>query len=128
MPFELLWESRGVVKHHHGHLTGDELIASASAVGSNPRYDRLRYIINDFTAVGSHEVTNHHIEHYASLRIGAAISNRHILSPFVAGAEPWLGLVRLLQHPEYRNDHPVAIFPDLDAARAWLAQAGQDWR
>ena len=39
-----------------------------------------------------------------------------------------MDMVRLLQHPEYRNDHPVALFPDLDAARAWLAQAGQGWR
>ncbi|WP_371324475.1 hypothetical protein VX159_02820 [Dechloromonas sp. ZY10] len=125
MPFSLRWEAGGVVKHHYGHLTGSELVAGAVAVSSDPRYDRLRYIINDFRAVTSDDISLSDIEHYASLRIGAALSNRNVLSPFVATSEPGLSVARMLQQPTYRNDHPVEIFPDLDSAQAWLAQEGQ---
>ncbi len=125
MPFELHWKPQGVVKQHHGHLTGSELVAGAAAVCSDPRYDRLRYIINDFSAVCSHDISEADVEHYASLRIGAVLSNRHILSPFVATDEPGTGIARLLQQPAYRNGHPVEIFPDLESAYAWLTQTLQ---
>ncbi len=84
MPFTLEWTQRGVIKRFHRHLSGGDLVASAEAVGSDPRYDHLRFILNDFTAVLSHEISETDIEQYASLRIGAALHNRHVLSPFVA--------------------------------------------
>ena len=122
MPFTLEWTQRGVIKRFHGHLSGYDLVASAEAVGSDPRYDRLRFILNDFTAIGSHAIDAADIEHYASLRIGAALHNRHVLSPFVAQGNPGEHIARCLQTPDYENGHPVETFPDLDSALHCVAQ------
>lgn len=122
MSFTLEWTPRGVIKRFHGHLSGRDLVASAEAVGSDPRYDHLRFILNDFTAVSSHAVAETDIEHFASLRIGAALHNRHVLSPFVAEGQPGEHIARRLQMPDYENGHPVEIFPDLDSALNWVAQ------
>ena len=51
MPYEILWEARGVVKRHHGFLAADELLAASREIQSDPRFDDLRYIINDFLDV-----------------------------------------------------------------------------
>lgn len=120
MPYEICWEDRGVVKRHYGHLSARELVAAAHDVQGDSRFDRLRYIINDFTDVTSHEIDADTVEEFAASRIGAARVNRDILSPFVATGEPGLGIVRCLRQPDYRNRHPVALFATLAEARAWV--------
>ena len=101
MPYEILWEARGVVKRHHGFLSADELLAASREIQGDPRFDYLRYIINDFLEVEDHAVDTTAIEYFACLRIGAAQINRQVLSPFVATREPGLTIGTLLQAPLY---------------------------
>ena len=56
MPYEIIWGSaRGVVKRHHGFLcSADELLAASREIQGDPRFDYLRYIINDFMDVEDH--------------------------------------------------------------------------
>lgn len=128
MPYELRWERHGVLKHHYGHLTGREMLDGMIAVSASERYDTLRYIINNFSAVTTHSIAAADLEQFASLRIGAALSNRRLLAPFIPGSETGRMIADFLQSPDYCNSHRLVIFPDLGAARAWLAQAGQGWR
>lgn len=127
MPYEISWEQHGVLKHHYGHLTGREMLDAMIAVSGSRRYDALRYIINDFSAVNSHSIAREDLEQFAALRIGAVRSNRRLLSPFVPGSEAGTMITHFIQTPEYRNEHKVVVFPTLDAARAWLTQFAKDW-
>lgn len=128
MPYELRWERRGVLKHHYGHLTGKEMLDATIAVSASDRYDGLRYIINDFSAVNTHTIAHADLEQFAALRIGAVHSNRRLLSPMIPGSEAGIMIAGFLQLPEYRNDHELVIFPNLDATRAWLAQFDKGWK
>lgn len=127
MPYEILWEARGVVKRHHGFLSADELLAASREIQGDPRFDYLRYIINDFLDVEGHAIDRAAIEYFACLRIGAAQINRQVLSPFVATREPGLTIGTLLQAPLYENGHPVRIFPTLTEARAWVSSHPAHW-
>lgn len=127
MPYEIIWETRGVVKRHHGFLAGHELVAASREIQGDPRFDDLRYIINDFLDVDDHAVDKAAIEYFACLRIGAAQVNRQVLSPFVATRDPGLAIGSLLQEPNYENGHPVSIFPTLADARAWVSSRLANW-
>ena len=124
--YEITWEARGVVKRHYGHLTARDLLGAARTVGSSQHFDQLRYIINDFSAVTSHEIDRSAIEEFASARIGAAFNNPWVLSPFVAPGEPGRWLAEHLLNPQLANRHPTRIFDSMAAARAWLATAGPE--
>lgn len=127
MPYEIIWEPRGVVKRHHGFLAAHELVAAAQEIQGDHRFDDLRYIINDFSEVEDHAVDRATIEYFACLRIGAAQINRQVLSPFVATREPGLTIGALLQDPAYKNAHPVQMFPTLADARSWVANHLTIW-
>jgi hypothetical protein len=120
MPYELIWEKRGVIKRHYGVLTDNEVLSATQQVGNHEQFTQLRYIINDFTDVESGQVSPHTIEEIAALRIGATHVNRHILSPYVATRDPGLSIANALLSPDYRNDHPTRLFPNMAAARAWI--------
>lgn len=49
MPYETLWEQKGVVKRFRGFVTADEFVQSAEDIAAHPDFDRVTYIVNDFT-------------------------------------------------------------------------------
>ena len=51
MAFDLVWEPSGVWRRYSGRLTAADLLASLNQVQIDPRYDTLRYSLNDFLAV-----------------------------------------------------------------------------
>lgn len=51
MPFDLVWETRGVFRKYFGDFTAEEFLRSFRIVHGDERFDGLRYVINDFLAV-----------------------------------------------------------------------------
>jgi hypothetical protein len=50
LAYAIAWEAAGVRKRFSGHVTDEEPMRSVVEVESDPRFDDLRYVVNDFLA------------------------------------------------------------------------------
>ena len=89
MGFEIHWNDQKVHKLHSGHLSASELIRSLELMQSDPRFDRARQVVHDFSAVDSHGITEDTLGEFAALQYGAQNSNPHFRVALVC-AQPQL--------------------------------------
>lgn len=122
MPHENTWENRGVLKRFWGHLSGAELAASATEVAANPRFDDLRYIINDFLGIDGHSgLDAEAIEAIAAVRYGSMATNPRIRVVFVANEPLRRELAEAMQRWPLKGSHETVAFDSVEQAREWLA-------
>ena len=57
MPHELSWEPLGAYSRYWGHVTGQEIEDAGAAIRQDRRARALRYVVSDFLAVESFDVT-----------------------------------------------------------------------
>jgi len=120
MSYELIWEPAGVVKRYRGVLTGHDLVESVERTEADPRFDGLRYVINDFLAVVRVEVILADVEHVAAVDRGAAMTNRDIWIAVLTTSGEITGLARRYAELS-RNVYPTQVFETMSQARLWLA-------
>ncbi len=120
MPFEVIWEPRGVVKRYWGHLSKAEHQASTNDLFSNPRFDKVHYVINDFSKVESHGIDEDELENYTACRIGDASYQPDIRGALVAVSPEMRALCELIVSPKYATPHETRIFFTMAEARKWL--------
>jgi len=120
MNYEIIWESpQGVVKRHFGHLTGNDVQAAITKIEADPRFDSLRYVINDFLGCTGVTVSTPEIEEIAAIDRSAAIINPNISIAMVATLSEVIAAANA-----YANDtltvYPTRVFCSMASARAWL--------
>ncbi len=130
MTCKIVWEHKGVCKRLSGHVSADEFVRSVETIQADPRFDDIRYVINDFSAVTSHELDEDRLIELAAIQYGAQASNPQVRAVYV-GTDPQLTqrlesiLLEGPQPPVYR----VTLFPTLPQARDWLqTELAKTWR
>ncbi|MEO0003790.1 MAG: hypothetical protein RLZZ22_1482 [Pseudomonadota bacterium] len=131
MPCETIWENKGVLKRLSGHVSAAEFMHSVEAIQADPRFDDIRYVINDFSQITSHELDVDLLQELAAIQYGAQASNPQVRAVYVGlGSDP--GLARLLQSILIGSTGPryqVALFATLPQARDWLqGELRSAWR
>lgn len=129
MPHELVWEHRGVHKRLSGQVSAAEFQRSVELIQADARFDDIRYVINDFTAVGGHGLDEQHLLELAAIQYGAQASNPQVRVVYV-GCDPELArLLRAILIDSQRSAYQVALFETLPQARDWLqGEIGKAWR
>ena len=129
MPCEIVWEHRGVHKQLSGHLSASEFQRSVEAIQADPRFDEIRYVINDFSAVTGHGLDEQHLLELAAIQYGAQASNPQVRAVYV-GVDPELARqLRAILIDSQRSLYRVALFDTLPQAREWLqGEIGKPWR
>ena len=89
MACEIVWEHRGVHKRLSGHVSAREFERSVETVQADPRFDEIRYVINDFSAVTGHGLDEQHLLELAAIQYGAQASNPQVRAVYV-GVDPEL--------------------------------------
>jgi hypothetical protein len=122
MPCEITWEPRGLYRKLYGTVSFQEIIASIESAGADPRFDDLRYSVNDFSEMQGSEVTFADVESIAAVLYGQSQTNARILIAIVTTDETAHALVERLS---WLNIAPYLMqtFPDVAKARAWIAGA-----
>jgi hypothetical protein len=119
MPCEVTWELRGAYKKFVGHITDHDLVHSVTSVHENPRFDELRYVINDFLDIEGFDVAEDTVKYIAAIDKAAAHTNPHIKIAIVLTD---VQAAMLAQH--YTNSpwtvYPTRIFPSVEQARTWV--------
>jgi hypothetical protein len=119
MGYEIVWQSRGVIKRYFGHVTSAELLQAVVDTESDGRFDDLRWVINDFLDATSFEVDEQVIQDIAVADKGASMSNVDIKVAIVATAPDIVAAGNQYANSPL-NAYPTRIFATLAAARAWL--------
>lgn len=120
MPCEIVWEHKGVHQRLSGHLSTGELQDSVETVQADPRFDEIRYVINDFSAVTGHELDEQQLLELSAIQYGAQASNPRVWVVYV-GADPELTRrLRSIQIDASQPAYRVALFDALPQARDWL--------
>lgn len=131
MPCEIIWEHKGVLKRLSGHVSAEEFVRSVEAIQADPRFDDIRYVINDFSQVSSHELDADLLQELAAIQYGAQASNPQVRAVY-AGLKHDPELAQLLQSiliGAKRSVYRVAVFETLPQARDWLqGEMRSAWR
>lgn len=123
MAFEIVWESRrGAYKRFSGHVTEEQMIHSLTQIESDPRFDELRYVINDFLGVDSFAISEECVLMMAAIDNAASTSNPNIRIAVIATDLQIQALAKLYALSPL-NAYPTEVFLDPGDARAWILSA-----
>ena len=125
MGYEITWETRGACKRFFGHVTGAELMRSVEEIESDPRFDSVRYVVNDFLAVESFSVSEENVLTISAIDGAASITNPNIKVAIVATDDRVRAMAELYANSPL-NTYPTRIFTNMDAARDWVVQGEAD--
>jgi hypothetical protein len=120
MCYEIEWKSpNGVIKRHFGQVTGSEIMAAVTTTEGDPRFDSLRYVINDFSDCTELKVSPREIAEIAAIDKAAAHSNPNIRIAFVATLQDVVAAANAYANDPFTT-YATRVFSSTDEAKSWL--------
>jgi len=124
MPCEIIWEEHGVYKRFSGLVSYAEYRRSqervlADARTDSLRYNSLRYIINDASAIEGFVGTADDAEESAAFNYATSLSNPAMRIAFVTSD---FRLIAMVKVASVLSSFPLKCFATLEAARAWAME------
>lgn len=119
MPYELIWEPKGVIKRFYGNVSAGELLKAGIDTEADHRFDTYRYVINDFLDCTGIVVSPSVVDEIAAIDLAASASNARIKIAVVATAPEIIAVASQYADSDM-NVYPTRIFSTLAEARAWL--------
>ena len=120
MPYELVWEPRGVLRRYFGDVTIAERRVSFESICGDARFDDLRHAITNYLEVGAYEVTAQATAEIAALHVGPLRTNPRIAMAAVATRPDIVAAIQdFIDHGFTRT--PYRVFATVDEARRWLS-------
>lgn len=118
MPYQLVWEPRGVFWRYSGDVTGAEIIEASSLIYGDSRFDNLKYKLVDFLDIKSIQMGSDELALVAFQHRAAEMSNQHIKTAILMGPDNELAE----QFAAFFLDSgwEVKVFEERDAANLWL--------
>jgi len=120
MAYDINWEPEGIHKHYSGFVTGREMIESATKIQCDPRFDDMRYVINDFTGITGHDLSIDAFTDLAASNYGAHASNPNCRIVYVTTDTNLVKVIQdTLMSPAFIS-YEVEVKPTISEARDWL--------
>ena len=109
------------MKRFSAQVTSDELRRATSEVECNPRFDDIRYVINDFLECTNFSYSPAVVEEIAAVDGAAALANENISIAVVATLKD---VIQATNQYAGSDLHPYStrVFSTLKEARDWLAK------
>jgi hypothetical protein len=121
MPFSIAWpDVLTMVITYRGQISDRDVQAVARIGYADPRFDTLRSVLHDFSAIDGCAHSHGTLEEIEAAGIGPSQTNPLIRIAIVTERQDVIDLVRAFQDLG-SNAYPMEIFPTLAAAKAWLA-------
>lgn len=128
MPCEIVWEHKGVYKHLSGFVSAAEFVRSVETVQADPRFDEIRYVINDFSDVTAHQLTEDLLSELVAIQYGAQASNPNCKVVYVGADQDLSRLLETLLVGSQASVYQVMLFATVPEAREWLqCQMRMSW-
>ena len=120
MTHQLVWEENGLYRKFTDKISGNEVLNSVLKIQSDPRFDKIRYVLNDFTEISDFEVSETDIKRIVSVDNAAALTNANIKIAIVATNEPLLQWIQYYCDRLEKSPYEVKVFSYIDDAYRWI--------
>ena len=104
------------------HVSGKEVLNINLTIQGDPRFDDIKYVINDFTQIIDFDFSDMDIQKIMVTDNAAAKSNPNLKIALILTLEPLLEWANL--YCEYMKDSPYtcAIFDNIPDAKKWISK------
>jgi len=121
MPYQLVWEKKGIVWKFSGIVTSKEAVDSNMDIYGDARFDDLLYQIADFSQATEVNFTEHDMKKIAFLDQAASRSNPRIKVALVAPAPETRRLLDVYATYASKTPWETSIFDSIEEARQWIS-------
>lgn len=119
MSYKLIWEPRGVVICFEGSITIRDLLQATAAYQSDHRFDLLRYVIANYSAIDDCEIQVEDIDDVWVADVGSKYTNPNIKKAIVS-TNPTVSELRDRYQHLLGTAYPTKLFTSEKDARIWL--------
>ncbi len=122
MPHQLTWEKKGVLSQYSGPFTEALHAEGLHKLFGDPRIDRIKYIIGDYSGVNGNLLTEEYIDYPVAITTGAARYLKELKVALVARDPDIIKLCHQFRElAKSINAHwKFQIFDDIESARKWV--------
>lgn len=118
MPHTNTWETKSLLRKFSGILQPEEILSSNIEIQADPKFTKIAYIINDFTAVTEFAIDANHTKVYASTDdIISDTKGKFNIAIVVKDAQ--LALANSYKSEMKNRFFKCEIFQTVDDARKW---------
>ena len=120
MKIEMIWEQGGLLKRMSGALSEEEFLLSSVQVLADPRFDDIRFVINDFLQVTGSGFSRGMLPYLAAIQYESKATQSRCRVIFVSRDESILALIKDALATRDLDHFEVCTAPTVEAARDWL--------
>jgi len=120
LPYKNNWKDNGLDRVFSTMTTGKEILESNLALHGDSRFQSIKYIINDFSAVVDFNVTDHDIEIISTIDNVSAASKDELKIAIVATNEDLIKWIYLYLEKMEGSLYECQIFNQYDDALQWV--------
>lgn len=120
------WLSKKLLHTHYvGLVTGREMIDAAIEISADPRFDDIRFVIGDWSAITNAQISVDEVKELAAFVGAVAVSFPRIINASVV-ANYESGQARAALYNDLAQNSPwqTKTFSSLDSAMEWLSSKG----
>ncbi len=121
MPHKNTWEPGGLHRKFTGTISGDEILESNFELHTDPNFQTINYIINDFTAVTGHSIEVAHTQAYAITDEIISNTKGKLKISLVVTQKPLIALANSYRKEMIGNRFECEIFKTIEDARKWVS-------
>jgi hypothetical protein len=98
----------------------DEFVQSVEEIAADPRFDDLRFIVNDFLEVEDHDIDGRVLERIAITRLGSLSTNPNIRVLLITSDVRMAKLATGISTEPYGKTYETVVFATMAEAREWV--------
>ena len=121
MPYTNTWESEGLYRKFVGEINGDEILESNYELQADSNFQKIKYIINDFTEVTGHSIETAHTKAYAASDDIISITKGKLKIALVVTQPPLVALANSYREQMRGKLFECEIFQSIEDARKWVS-------
>lgn len=123
MGYRLSWEGCNPTMTFFGHVTYQEILRCYNKILGHHCFDRIQYLITDYSDVQSVEVSEDNLFDIGTLVYSSTRWNNHIRNAQVARLEEAARLIRRFMKRMEKSGWTCRYFADRDEAKKWCQGA-----
>ena len=121
MPHTNTWEPDGLYRKFSGEISGDEILESNFELHTHPRFQDIKYIINDFTEITGHTIDPSYTRAYAISDDVISTMKGRLKIALVAIQDEHVKLAGNYREQMKGKAFECEIFKRINDARKWVS-------
>ena len=116
------WEGKGLYREFKDNITGREVLNINLTIQGDPRFDNIKYVINDFTQIADFYFSDIDIKLLAVTDNIAAKSNPRLKIALIVTLEPLLKWADSYCEHMKGSPYICEIFDNISDAEKWVSK------